>query len=419
VKTPRYFYGWNVVAGTFLVALFGFGLGFYGITVYLGALQQRHGWSAAVVSVPVTVYYLAGAALTAWIATAYERLGPRAVVAVGSLGLAIGMSALGVVARPWQLYPAFLVMAIGWGAMSGAALNILVAPWFERRRGLAVSLAFNGATLGGVIVAPALIPLIAALGLPRALPVAAGVMLAVLLPVAALVMRRGPHELGLGPDGDAPRATSPARRGHAGRREALGTWRFWSASAPFALALAAQVGLLTHVIGMLTPVLGVTGAGHAVSVATAAGIVGRLATGVIVDRLNPRVVTSLTLAVQVTAVLLLARSIDGAGVSPTTLYAACALFGLGVGNLTSLPGIILGAEWPRERFAGLVGMAVAINQCTFAFGPSLVGGLRDATGSYAAPLLVCGALEAVAAVAVLSGSRAYNSRKTSSKERQA
>ena len=168
VKTPRYFYGWNVLAATFVVAMFGFGLGFYGITVYLGALQQRHGWSAATVSVPVTVYYLIGAFLTAWIATIYERLGPRVVVASGSLALAIGVSALGLVTRPWHLYPSFLVMALGWGAMSGAALNILVAPWFERRRGLAVSLAFNGATLGGVIVAPSLIPLIGRVGFERA-----------------------------------------------------------------------------------------------------------------------------------------------------------------------------------------------------------------------------------------------------------
>ena len=42
--------------------------------------------------------------------------------------------------------------------MSGAAVNIIPAPWFERRRGLAVSVAFNGAPLGGVTLTPALYP---------------------------------------------------------------------------------------------------------------------------------------------------------------------------------------------------------------------------------------------------------------------
>src|SRR6185436_6269318 len=61
--------------------------------------------------------------------------GPRAVVAAGGAAMAAGVAALGVVARPWHLYPAFLVMALGWGTLSGAAINIIVAPWFQRRRG--------------------------------------------------------------------------------------------------------------------------------------------------------------------------------------------------------------------------------------------------------------------------------------------
>src|SRR6266566_28828 len=61
--SARYFYGWNVVAATFVMALFTFGLGFYGLTVYVATLQRLHGWSASTVSAPVTVYYVAGALL--------------------------------------------------------------------------------------------------------------------------------------------------------------------------------------------------------------------------------------------------------------------------------------------------------------------------------------------------------------------
>ncbi|MGH7345956.1 MAG: MFS transporter, partial [Candidatus Rokuibacteriota bacterium] len=128
----RYFYGWNVVGGTFVMALGSFGLGFYGIAAYVAALQQLHGWSASVVSAPVTVYYVAGALLTAVIASAYERFGPRVVVATGAAAMAAGVAALGAVDHPWQLYPVFLVMSVGWGAMSGAAINIIIAPWFQR-----------------------------------------------------------------------------------------------------------------------------------------------------------------------------------------------------------------------------------------------------------------------------------------------
>jgi len=399
--SARYFYGWNVVGATFVMALGSFGLGFYGIAVYVAALQQLHGWSASTVSAPVTVYYVAGALLTAAIASVYERLGPRVVVAGGAVSMAASIAALGVVARPWHLYPAFLVMSVGWGAMSGAAINIILAPWWERRRGLAVSLAFNGATLGGVIVVPALIALVGSVGFSRALSIAALALLVTLLLIATLIMRSRPEALGLGPDGDSPRRApigSAAGGDRRWRRDALHTWRFWSVSAPFALGLAAQVGVLTHMVALVAPTLGAGGAARAVSLTTAAALVGRLATGLVVDKLNRRLVASATLIVQLAGLAVLTREPSAASV-----YAGCALFGLGVGNMTTLPGLILAAEWPRERFSVLVGLAVGINQLTFAFGPSLVGVVRDRAGSYGAALWACALLQAVSAALILLG----------------
>jgi predicted MFS family arabinose efflux permease len=290
-------------------------------------------------------------------------------------------------------------MSLGWGALSGAAINIILAPWWQRRRGLAVSLAFNGATLGGVVVTPALILSIGALGFARAAATAAVVALAVLA-AAVAVLRRGPEDVGSGPDGDSPSAAPPrpAALEPGWRREALRSWRFWSVSAPFALGLAAQVGVLTHLVALVTPTLGIGGAARAVSTATAMAMLGRLATGLVVDRVNRRLVAGVTLAIQIAGVLVLARA-----ASPATIYLGCALFGAGVGNLTTLPGLILAVEWPRERFAPLVGFVVGINQFTFAFGPSLVGVLRDRTGGYAAALVACAALQAIAGVTVLCG----------------
>src|SRR5262252_2878466 len=236
----RYFHGWNVVAATFVMALLSFGLGFYGLSVYVATLQRLHGWSASAVSAPVTVYYVAGALVTMIAGDLYRAWGPRVVVAAGGAAMSAGVGMLGLIARPWQLYPAFLVMALGWGALSGAAINIILAPWFQRRRGLAVSIAFNGATLGGVIIAPALILLIGLVGFTSALAIAALILIVVLVAIAALIMRRSPEEIGLSPDGDPPlsQRTEPAPSGEGRRRvDAVRTWRFWSVSAPFALGL--------------------------------------------------------------------------------------------------------------------------------------------------------------------------------------
>jgi cyanate permease len=89
--------------------------------------------------------------------------------------------------------------------------------------------------------------------------------------------------------------------------------------------------------------------------------------------------------------------------APALVYAGCALFGVGVGNLTMLPGLILGVEWRRERFAALVGLVVGVNQFAFAFGPSLVGVLHDRAGGDGPALLACATLQAIAAVTILFG----------------
>src|SRR5262245_27049498 len=109
----RLFYGWVVVAATFVMAMWSFGLGFYGVGVYVAALQRLHGWSASAVSAPVTVYYVAGALFTTSVGRLYERLGPRSVVGVGAVTMAVGVASLGIVTAPWHLYPAFAVMSIG------------------------------------------------------------------------------------------------------------------------------------------------------------------------------------------------------------------------------------------------------------------------------------------------------------------
>src|SRR5215470_12834837 len=154
------YHGWLVVGAAFLIAFFGWGIGFYGPGIYLVALQQRHGWSTADISSAVTTYYLLGATLILFIGGVFERLGARRTISAGAIAMACGAVLLTLVSHPWHVYAAFGVMSCGWAAMSGAAINIIIAPWFDKRRGLAISLALNGASAGGIVITPLLILLI-------------------------------------------------------------------------------------------------------------------------------------------------------------------------------------------------------------------------------------------------------------------
>jgi MFS family permease len=98
---------------------------------------------------------------------------------------------------------------------------------------------------------------------------------------------------------------------------------------------------------------------------------------------------------------------------PAVLYVACVMFGLGVGNTTSLPSVVVQAEFPRAAFGRVVGAIIAINQFTYSFGPGFLGWLRDAYGSYAAALTACLVLQlAAVGVLLLGGLRPAPSTRT-------
>jgi MFS family permease len=83
------------------------------------------------------------------------------------------------------------------------------------------------------------------------------------------------------------------------------------------------------------------------------------------------------------------------------LIAACALFGFSVGNLITLPSLIVQQEFDSASFGVLISLNTAINQVTYAFGPGVVGFLRDFSGGYALPFYLCIALEVVAAALIM------------------
>ena len=283
------YHGWLVVAAAFLVALYGFGLGFYGPGIYLVALNTLHGWPISELSSAITTYYVLGATLLFfWVGPLFDRHGARKVVVMGTVAMACGVVLLAFVTQPWHVYTAFAVMSVGWATMSGAAINIIVAPWFDRRRGLALGWALNGASAGGIIIAPLLTFLTARFGFAFAMVSVSASMLAILIPVTLVVLRPrradecDPVERGVDPDTATP--SSPASAAEASSLRLITLLRggvFISISVPFALGLTAQVGFLTHQVGFLSPTIGTVAAGWAVSLTTFAAVLGRMSRAIL------------------------------------------------------------------------------------------------------------------------------------------
>ncbi|MBO0737096.1 MAG: MFS transporter [Alphaproteobacteria bacterium] len=386
---------WGAVAACFVTAVFAWGLGFYGQSVYLAELCRLHGWSSFLIGSATTAFYLCGALLVMRVHSAIERLGPRAVLIAGSLLLGLGAVLFCGSAAPWQLYGAALVMASGWVCTTMAAISTVLALWFDRQRGLAISLALNGASAAGFLVTPVLSALSRRYGLVTAVAGTALALLCLLVPLVVFGMDPYSPRQKLR---SSPEMCEDPRPAYRSSSEALADWRLWSVALPFALVLAAQVGFLIHLVALLRPQLGANGAAAAVAAASITAMLGRVGLGLIVDRLDQRRVSAasfLSQALALAAILMWPAR-------PEVLYAGCCLFGLSVGNVITLPSLIIQREFAAQSFGLIVGLSAGIGQLTFAFGPALLGLIRDLTGEYAPALVLCIALQLVAAAIVLS-----------------
>jgi MFS family permease len=372
------FFGWRVVAGAFVLAIFGWGIGFYGPPVFLHSVVERTGWSVALVSSAVTFHFLAGAVVVANLPRLYLRLGLPLTTSLGAVALALGILGWAEAGTPWQLFLAAFFSGIGWVSMGAAAVNAIVAPWFVRTRPAALMMAYNGASIGGIVFSPLWVALIARLGFVEAALLVGLIMLAAIWLLSYLVFSRTPDSLGQMPDGEG--SDKPAARVAAKFVQPLPgklLWRdrrFLTLAAGMVLGLFAQVGLIAHLFSLLVPALGAQSAGLAMGMATAFAIVGRSLVGWLMPiHADRRLVASASYGVQILGSLVF---ILAAGNNIPLLLLGVALFGAGIGNATSMPPLIAQVEFAKEDVQRVVSQIVACAQASYAFAPALFGAIR-------------------------------------------
>ena len=396
------FYGWRVVAVCLLAALFANAFGLFGAGVYLSAIVAMQGWPTGLVSGAITLFYVTSALLLMPVGTFIARLGPKPVMGTGILAMALGIAAIGRSDAVWQVYAAFLVMGVGWASLSTTAQATTLAPWFERHQGRAVSIASLGASAGGMIGAPLLLFGIAHLGFARTTTLAAAVSPAVLLPLILLVLKRRPQDIGLLPDGAVasagPAAARPATRWT--RADALRSWALRSVMITFGIGMMVQVGFVTQQVAFLLPELGTVGTSLAVSATAIAALCSRLLLARFSDQIDQRKLAA-------TVFVAAAVAYGAMGLFPVVpvLVGGSVLFGVTIGNITTLSPIIVRREFGAASFGAIYGVASMVIQLATAVGPSFYGLLRDWSGSYRLPLVLVALLDVAASIVLLSGRR--------------
>jgi len=386
---PEFRRGWPVVVACFFVAVHAWTYGFYGLSAYVAALRLERGWPSALTSGATFAFYLFSAVVMMRAPALVQRLGPRTVLLAGCAALSLGGIIAANAMAPWQMVVGFLVMGAGWACASVPGIAAVIALWFDARRGMAMSLALNGASAAGFTLAPALVWLSDRHGIAWAGSTIALAMLVVVVPLVLFGLAAPRPAMAPQPAGAGPEL--------AGQAEALRSARFWAVAMPFGLIVTVQVGLMVHLVSLLLPPLGAGGAGLGLAVVAACAVVGRVALGTVVDRIDQRRAGAVGVAVQMAGMAMFFAF----PAAPWALYLGCVLFGLWVGNNITLPPLLLQRAFGRGSFGAVVGLYSALVQLGYTVTPGIFGVVHDLAGGYGPVLLMVLSVQAVGAALLL------------------
>lgn len=362
----------------------------------LAPIAADLGWSNAAIGAAYSGAVLVSGFAGLVLGRALDRFGARLLMSLGSLLCGLSLLAM---SRVHSLLAFDLLWTIGMGI--GTALTYypvsftVVANWFDRRRGQALSFL----TFLGAFASPVAYPLvglsIAALGWRETLAVLGIVQLAVALPLHALLVRRHPEDHGLQPDG-AARAGEWTPESGVSLRAALRGAGFWTLTGALALSyFGSTVILLEHVAYLIARGYAPTLAASLVGMFGLAYLPGRWLIAVAGARIGTVSLLAGAFVVEAAGVVLLISSRNVAWV-----VAYVVVFGMAYGALAPLRGAIVAERFGRRAYGTIFAAQNAIVGVASALGPIVAGRVIDVAG-YNDALWVCAAACAAAAPLVL------------------
>ena len=380
---PRVFYGWWVVAALCAIMFLSAGPAFYAMGVFVVPFQDEFGWSRGQISVALSLAALISGLFGPVTGVLVGRVGARRLMGVGGVMMGVSLGLLGLTRSLAYFYAMFMVMAAWRSAIMIVPVGAVVANWFDRRRGLALGLTTAGIGLGGLVFAPLAALLIDAVGWQATFFIEGGLIVAVMAPLAMFVIRQHPSEMGLLPDDAEEVIARRTGEGAAGDGwslgEALRTPTFFVVSAAFSLAFATLGAVLIHVVPFLEDQgFSSAKAGLILGCVSGIGVVGKIASGYLADRVSPRPVTAGVFLMQAVGLAVLLQS--GGSVLGVVVFAL--VFGYSMGAVVALQPMMAVHCFGMASIATILGAMVAVTSAFNALGPITAGLVYDATGAY-------------------------------------
>ncbi len=409
VKKLPFFYGWIIVAVTFVTMAIGVNAR-TAFSLFFPPIISEFGWERGVTAGAFSFGFVVSGAVSPLIGRLMDRAGPRAVMELGVALMGGGLLLAPLTTQPWHLYLTIGVMVGAGSVCLGYSGQSLFLPnWFIRKRGFAMGIAFAGVGIGSVTLLPWVQHMIEQTGW-RTACTAMGILVLVALAPINLLLRKRPEEIGLQPDGDAaPSATSAKPVSNVVDSAwaatdwtlplALRTARFWWISLGYFCGLYIWYAVQVHQTKFLLDVGFSPGIGvWALGVVSLLGIPGQILLGHASDRIGREwvwAISSAGFAICFAALI----ALKYASSLPLVYLMVFTQGALGYG-LTSVMGAVVLEIFQGKHYGSIFGSIMLAALAGGAAGPWVTGLLHDLTGSYTAAFGIGIGVSALSAFAI-------------------
>jgi len=369
-ERPDSSYAWIRLWVTVVVATIG-GIGMWSTPIMLPTMQAEFGVDRAIAALPYSVTMVGFMISGVILGRVVDRFGIFGTLVGGTAAVVLGYAAASLAPNIW-IYILIQGLIGAGSAAFFAPLMADISHWFTRRRGIAVALCASGNYLAGTMWPPPLQYAIDTYGWRPAHLGIAVICLVTLLPFCLVLRRRAPFH---------GEATSSVQRGFQPRDLGISPNALQALLCIAGVACCAAMAMpQVHIVAYCGDLgYGVARGAEMLSLMLGFGIISRLASGFIADRIGGVATLLVGSALQACA-LIFYFLFDGL----TSLYVISALFGLFQGGIVPSYAIIVREYFPPGEAAARIGLAIMATLFGMALGGWMSGAIFDLTGSYRA-----------------------------------
>lgn len=384
MKKGKIFYGWWIVIGCMLITSTMVPPIMALSNKYLLHVTSDMGISRSSFSLVSTILQGLGIFISPFIAKKLANGNMKKIHIISTIGYVAAYASYSLAQNVIHLYISALFLGVFFLNCTMIPVSMMITNWFEKKRGLAMSLAMAGIGIGGFIFSPIVTYLLENFGWRSTYRIMSLIILVIALPTSIFLLQKKPEDMGLEPYGagetaETKQVTKKKGGSHVLLTVAQSKFKFF-----FLLLLIGMLGnglINSGALGQFPPAIeemhGPAIQAAIISIYSIVGVFGKLILGWINDKygvIPSAAIGCITFGVSFFFMLM--------GSNVSMLYIMAVLFGIGdaIGSVT--PPLVTGAIFGVDKYAEAYGIANSFMQVGLSLGSIMIAAIYDTSGSY-------------------------------------